>query len=229
MTLIISCGSNSLFLHRPLSVKQARTPESFRFSDHSSPFRSDRLSDDRKSADNSSNKRRSSESSSELNQNKLRKIERPSEADTTKHVESFESLCLSGGLLKALDSAKIRRPNALQSVIMPELLKRPVEGKPNADVFVKSTPSSGKKTAFLISALQRIDPDLKKTQVSSRFCSATLIGETIFILNLFICRCSSFHRPPNWCTTQRRWPKIWQSLQRSPLVTPLERTNRADR
>ena len=80
-------------------------------------------------------------------------------------VQSFAELCLFEGLLKGLESAKIQRPNALQAAVLPELLRKPSNGRLGPDVFVRSAPQSGKKTAFLIGAIQRIDPALKQTQV----------------------------------------------------------------
>lgn len=81
-------------------------------------------------------------------------------------VESFDELGLCAELLKGLESAKICRPNALQAAILPELIKKPAsDGRRNADVFVKSAPQSGKKTALLIGALARIDQTRPVTQV----------------------------------------------------------------
>lgn len=103
-----------------------------------------------------------------------------SEQPGERSVRSFESLGLCKELLKGLKSANIEKPNKLQSIILPELVNPGApneDGRPN-DVFVKSLSSSGKKTALLIGALQRIDPELKKTQVLIISSTADLVHYT---------------------------------------------------
>lgn len=86
------------------------------------------------------------------------------------YVESFEELNLSQQLLQNLQSVYIEKPNDLQSRMLPVLLKNRA---PN--IYFKTKPHSGKKTAFLINTIQRIDPDLQATQAIILAATAELV------------------------------------------------------
>ena len=90
----------------------------------------------------------------------MRSTERRSEQQSDERVETFEAMRLSSQLLQNLRSSYIERPNSLQSRVLPFLLKNRTKS-----IYVRSRSHSGKKTAFLINALHRINPDLPETQV----------------------------------------------------------------
>ena len=84
---------------------------------------------------------------------------RRAESRSDECVETFEELNLSPQLLQNIRSSYMERPSDLQKRVLPLLLK-----SQGANVYIKSRPHSGKKTAFLINALHRINPDLPETQ-----------------------------------------------------------------
>ena len=75
------------------------------------------------------------------------------------YVETFEELSLLPRLVKNLRYLCMERPNSLQRHVLPLLITNQT-----GSIYIKSVPHSGKKTAFLINALQRINPDLPETQ-----------------------------------------------------------------
>ena len=81
------------------------------------------------------------------------------EAKLSEYVYSFEELNLSPQLLHNIRSAYIEKPNHLQQAVIPLLLRFP-----ESHIYIKSRPHSGKKTAFLINLIQRINPNQKATQ-----------------------------------------------------------------
>ena len=74
-------------------------------------------------------------------------------------AKSFDELHIAPEILNGLKQLNIEKPNELQSVLLPELA-----GKKYKDVFVRSRPHSGKKVAFLINAIQRIDTTVNRVQ-----------------------------------------------------------------
>lgn len=76
-------------------------------------------------------------------------------------VETFEEMNISSSILRGLESVKIKRPNELQQTLIPALMSEEYRG----NLFIQTTPCSGKKTAFLIALLERIETDLEHVQV----------------------------------------------------------------
>lgn len=88
-------------------------------------------------------------------------------------IESFEEMNISSELLKGLESMDIKRPSNYQKQILPRLINHPTE-----NVFIKSKPNSGKKIAYLTSALERIDPTLDAIQIIVIMASTDLVVYT---------------------------------------------------
>ena len=74
-------------------------------------------------------------------------------------IELFEKLNLTPQLLQNLKSSLIKKPNDLQRTLI--LL---LNNNRDKNIYIKSRPQSGKKTAFLIHTIHRIDPNLRATQ-----------------------------------------------------------------
>ncbi|CAK77923.1 unnamed protein product (macronuclear) [Paramecium tetraurelia] len=73
-------------------------------------------------------------------------------------VETFEDLTLSKDLLRGIFSYGFERPSAIQQ----KAIKPIIIGK---DVLAQAQSGTGKTGTFTIGALQRIDPNQRKTQV----------------------------------------------------------------
>lgn len=95
----------------------------------------------------------------DLNRPKLNSSDDQPELNPTKSIESFDELPIAPEMMNGLKQLNIEKPNELQSVLLPELI-----GKKYKDVFVRSRPHSGKKIAYLINAIQRVDTTLNRVQ-----------------------------------------------------------------
>lgn len=93
---------------------------------------------------------------------------------TTDNAITVNELNLTKKLLKGIKSAKINKLTVLQATILPTLM----ENRTN-DFLIKSRLHSGKKTAFIIAALERIDPKFKQVQVIVLEPSRELVHHTL--------------------------------------------------
>ena len=75
-------------------------------------------------------------------------------------IESFKDLNLKEKLLQGIYSIYIKQPNDLQKAILPDLINNKLN-----DILVRSKPYSGKKTSYLIAAINSIDTNLNKCQI----------------------------------------------------------------
>ena len=75
-------------------------------------------------------------------------------------IKSFIELDIKLTILNSIHKMKVDEPTKLQKIFLPKLI-----GNQKDDLFFKSKPFAGKKYAYLISSLNRIDTSIDCTQV----------------------------------------------------------------
>lgn len=81
-------------------------------------------------------------------------------SESVNTIKTFEQLHVAKELLKGINKFGIFEPNGLQRIVLPKLR----ENRTN-NFLLQSKSHNGKKTAYLISNLSRIDTRVDKTQV----------------------------------------------------------------